>query len=97
MVYIHYCFISENNHKKIIQEFLLRFSFDFQNKITGYRRWQDTQLSLPGRIILYRGADNFNEKYKETCIRGCGTDLYVPLTSFEILRNTSITDNEKFF
>lgn len=69
MTYILYSFISEVNHKKLIQEFLLRFPIDFQKKIMSYRRWQDAQLSLLGRILLYKGVDNFNKKYKETSIK----------------------------
>jgi 4'-phosphopantetheinyl transferase len=52
-----------------MQEFLLKFPINFQNKITSYRRWQDAQLSLLGRILLYRGAANFNKKYKEASIK----------------------------
>lgn len=69
MIYIYYSYISENNHKKLMEEFLLRFPIDFQNKIKSYRRWQDAQLSLLGRILLYRGTDNFNEKYKQNNIK----------------------------
>lgn len=69
MTYIFYSFISENNHKKLMQEFLLRFPLDFQKKIMGYRRWQDAQLSLLGRILLYKGADNFSKKYKKANVK----------------------------
>lgn len=69
MIYIYYSFISENYHKKLMQEFLLRFPIDFQNKIKNYRRWQDAQSSLLGRILLNAGVDNFNVKYKEIDIR----------------------------
>ena len=48
-----------------MKDFLLRFPTDFQKKIAGYRRWQDSQLSLLGRILLYKGAANFNIKSKE--------------------------------
>lgn len=69
MIYIYYSVISENNHKKLMQEFLLRFPIDFQNRITSYRRWQDAQLSILGRILLYRGTDHFDKKYKEISIK----------------------------
>ncbi|REG91603.1 4'-phosphopantetheinyl transferase family protein [Flavobacterium aquicola] len=69
MIYIYYAFISENNHEKLMQEFLLRFPIDFQNKIKSYQRWEDAQLSLLGRILLYRGTDNFNGTYKETSVK----------------------------
>ncbi|WP_245753888.1 4'-phosphopantetheinyl transferase family protein [Myroides guanonis] len=52
-----------------MNEFLLRFPIDFQNKILNYRRWQDAQLSLLGRILLYKATANFNENYKDVSIK----------------------------
>lgn len=69
MIRIYYSFISENNHKKLMQDFLLRFPIDFQNKLTSNLRWQDVQLSLLGRILLYKGVDDFNERYNKTTIK----------------------------
>jgi 4'-phosphopantetheinyl transferase len=69
MIYILYSFISENNHQKLLEDFLLKFSIDFQKKIISFRRWQDAQLSLLGRILLYKGAEKFNEKYNDSSIR----------------------------
>ncbi len=52
-----------------MQEPLLRLPIDFQKKIMNYRRWQDAQLSLLGRILLYKGTDNFDTKYREINIK----------------------------
>jgi len=40
---------------------ILRFSRDFQNKILGYRRWQDAQLSLIGRLLLEHGLQELGQ------------------------------------
>lgn len=69
MIQILYSFISESNHEKLMRESLLRFPIDFQKKITSYLRWEDAQLSLLGRILLERGVNSFNKKYKETSIK----------------------------
>lgn len=39
---------------------LPKFPFDFIEKIKKHKRWQDAQLSLLGRILLFRGI---REKY----------------------------------
>lgn len=38
-----------------MQNELPKFAFDFIEKIKKYKRWQDAQLSLLGRILLFRG------------------------------------------
>tara|TARA_B110000114_G_scaffold179953_1_gene215048 strand:- start:3397 stop:3795 length:399 start_codon:yes stop_codon:yes gene_type:complete len=69
MIYILYSFISENNHQKLLEDFLLKFSIDFQKKVIGFRRWQDAQLSLLGRILLYKGTEKFNKNYNNNIIK----------------------------
>ncbi|MEM6685369.1 MAG: 4'-phosphopantetheinyl transferase superfamily protein [Bacteroidota bacterium] len=56
MIYIYYAFISEKNHGLLLQKFLSNFPLDFQQKILSYRRWQDAQLSLLGRLLLSQGV-----------------------------------------
>jgi 4'-phosphopantetheinyl transferase len=36
---------------------LPKFPADYQDKIKRYRRWQDAQLSLLGRIVLFKGIE----------------------------------------
>lgn len=55
MIYIFYSYISEKNHGLLLQKFLSNFPLDFQQKILSYRRWQDAQLSLLGRLLLNQG------------------------------------------
>ncbi|MFY0631977.1 MAG: 4'-phosphopantetheinyl transferase superfamily protein [Flavobacteriaceae bacterium] len=50
-----YAYISKQNHELILNKFLLDFPLKFQKKIRNYRRWQDSQSSLLGRILLKVG------------------------------------------
>ncbi|MFV8347176.1 4'-phosphopantetheinyl transferase family protein [Flavobacterium sp. ZB4P13] len=49
-----YSKISEHFHENIIEKYLNYFDKDFQRKILSYRRWQDAQLSLIGRVLLLK-------------------------------------------
>ena len=55
-----YSRISEQIHKYVIDNFLHDFDVEFQNKIVKYKRWQDVQLSLIGRILLKKGLSILN-------------------------------------
>lgn len=55
MIYIYHISISEEKHELLLQKFLSSFPLDFQQKIRSYRRWQDAQLSLLGRLLLNHG------------------------------------------
>jgi 4'-phosphopantetheinyl transferase len=68
-VYILYATISEENQENLITYYLPKFSIDFQKKIKRYRRWQDAQLSLLGRIVLHRGIEKFNQFYEDNAIK----------------------------
>jgi 4'-phosphopantetheinyl transferase len=49
---------------------LVKFPTDFQEKIKRYRRWQDAQLSLFGRILLLRGIKEiYNQDYQDNEIQ----------------------------
>ena len=70
MIYIYYAYISEENHENLLENEISRFSFDFQEKIKRYRRWQDAQLSLLGRILLLKGIkENYNQDYQNKKIQ----------------------------
>ncbi|ABQ05116.1 4'-phosphopantetheinyl transferase family protein [Flavobacterium johnsoniae] len=65
MIYIYYSYIAEDNCESLIKNELPKFSSDFQNRIKSYRRWQDAQLSLLGRIILFKAVDHiYNGKFQ---------------------------------
>ncbi len=57
MIYVYYAYQSEENHERLLAEVLPSFPDYYQEKIKRYRRWQDAQLSLLGRILLYKGAE----------------------------------------
>lgn len=56
---ILYTYINEDYHKFLVEKYLNECDVDFKNKILKYRRWQDAQLSLLGRILLRYGLDKF--------------------------------------
>lgn len=55
MIYIYDTYLSEDNHKILLQRELSAFPFDFVERLKRYRRWQDIQLSLLGRVLLFKG------------------------------------------
>lgn len=65
MTKILYAYINEQNHKAILENFLSDFPQDFQTKILKYRRWEDAQLTLIGRLLLKLGLRSFDIEYKE--------------------------------
>jgi len=46
--------LREENHENLLQTELLKFPFSYIKKIKKFRRWQDAQLSLLGRLLLFR-------------------------------------------
>lgn len=68
MVNIFYSYLIEENHESLLKNFLPNFSINYQEKIKRYKRWQDAQLSLLGRILLFNGIkemDMFDFKWDE--------------------------------
>lgn len=62
MIYIYYSYLSEQIHTKLMEEDLPKFPISYQKKIKGFRKWEDAQLSLLGRILLFKGIE---EIYKQ--------------------------------
>ncbi|WP_268225683.1 4'-phosphopantetheinyl transferase family protein [Sinomicrobium oceani] len=60
MIGTYYARISREYHDELIQRFLRDFSKEFQYKILNYRRWQDAQLSLLGRLLLKQGLKDLH-------------------------------------
>jgi 4'-phosphopantetheinyl transferase len=54
-----YSKISEDAHDSIVNQYLNDFDQDFQKKILRYRRWQDSQLSLLGRLMLLKAFEEY--------------------------------------
>ncbi len=64
---ILYTFISEERHQYILDRYINYFSEDFQQDILKYRRWQDAQLSLLGRVLLQKGLKSYYH-IDEVCV-----------------------------
>lgn len=65
MYTLFYSHISRDLHNRFISETLTQFPLNFQSKINRFFRWQDAQLSLVGRLLLYNGLRKFNINCKE--------------------------------
>lgn len=77
MIYIYYTYISEEHHENLMKNELIKFSSNFQEKIKKYRRWQDGQLSLMGRLLLFKGIQEvYNLDYSDKKI--CYTKFNKP-------------------
>jgi len=60
MIHILYAFLSRKDYEISLQDQLKLFSNQFQKKIVQYRRWQDVQSSVYGRLLLMKGmADHY--------------------------------------
>jgi 4'-phosphopantetheinyl transferase len=57
LIHIYYSYLSEENHESLLKNDLPKFEADYQEKIKRYRRWQDAQSSLLGRILLFKGVE----------------------------------------
>ncbi|QYS89919.1 4'-phosphopantetheinyl transferase superfamily protein [Flavobacterium davisii] len=70
MTHIYYAYISEEYHENFLKNELVKFPTVFQEKIKEYRKWQDAQLSLSGRVLLLQGIQevyNLDYSDKEVC------------------------------
>lgn len=54
-----YTFIDEQKHQYLLHEYSKICTEEFNVKILKYRRWQDAQLSLLGRILLKYGLNQY--------------------------------------
>ena len=52
MINIYYAYIHESIHQQLLSTYLHTFPEEFQTKVLKFRRWQDAQLSLLGRLLL---------------------------------------------
>lgn len=63
-VYIFYSKIDEVKHQSLLESNLHFLPEKYQNKLLRYRRWQDAQLSLIGRLLVKKGMSFFNQEIK---------------------------------
>lgn len=60
MIYIYYAYLSEKNHENLLKTNLNKFPKEYQHKIENFRRWQDGQSSILGRLLLYKGIKDLS-------------------------------------
>ncbi|WP_209403889.1 4'-phosphopantetheinyl transferase superfamily protein [Pseudozobellia sp. WGM2] len=64
MTKIFYTYISEENHNQLLNNFLPCFSKELQRDILKYRKWQDVQLSLLGKLLLQLGLKRIHVSFR---------------------------------
>ena len=68
MFVILYSCISKDNHSRLLNDFLRKLPVDFQKNILLYKRWQDVQLRLLGRLLLIKGLERNGEDFDKLTI-----------------------------
>ncbi len=63
MIQVLYSYISKENHEHMMKGIVPIFSDDFQQKVFSYRRWQDAQLSILGRVLVIKGLKKLNKSF----------------------------------
>ncbi len=56
MIWVYISEISGKQHKYLLKKFLVGYPVNFQEKVMKYRRWEDSQRSLLGRLVLENGV-----------------------------------------
>lgn len=65
MTHIYYAQISRDQHGLLMRKYSKSFSDKFMKKLLRYRRWQDAQLSMLGRLLLKYGFEKNNESFSD--------------------------------
>ncbi len=65
MTKIFYSYISKKDHYRLLHDFLPCFSTDMQTAILKFRRWEDVQLSLLGKLLLRYGLEEMGVRFSE--------------------------------
>ena len=69
MIKIYYTYIHENAHQQLLNAYLHSFPQEFQTKVVSYRRWQDAQLSLLGRLLLRHSLKKIGKAHLENGLK----------------------------
>lgn len=84
MIHILHTSIQEAYHPMLMNECLSKFSWEFQKKILRYRRWQDAQLSLLGRLLLKEGMSQTEIEFDDIDLKF--SEYNKPFFKHEIIR-----------
>lgn len=72
-----YSRIQEKQQASLLQNCLGLFSDEIQEKILQFRRWQDIQLTLLGKLLLLEGMSRLNElKLGSLCYTECNKPYF---------------------
>lgn len=52
-------------HSMLLEKYLKKFPPDYQNKVLSFRKWEDAQLSLLGRLLLVYGMNDLDKKFDD--------------------------------
>ncbi len=65
MTRIYYTYINKDRHDKLLLNILSRSPKNYSKKLLKYKRWQDAQLSLLGRLLLEYGLRKFEGNFHQ--------------------------------
>ncbi len=60
-MYILYTELDETKHDALLDKYLGLFTEEYQRRLSRFRRWQDAQLSLLGRLLVREGFTRFQQ------------------------------------
>lgn len=69
MILIQYSLISKDNHKWLLDAHLDSFPYNVQKEILAYKRWEDAQSKLLGRLLLINGLKLINKIFCHSKIK----------------------------
>lgn len=55
MIHLFYTYLNESQHQVLLEKYTSSFPREFQERLLKFRRWQDQQASLLGRVLLENG------------------------------------------
>ncbi|MEL6720521.1 MAG: 4-phosphopantetheinyl transferase, partial [Bacteroidota bacterium] len=64
MIHVLYTYLNETQHEALLKKYTDDCTIDFRQRLLKFRRWQDQQASLLGRVLLKKGI---KELYGKQC------------------------------
>jgi 4'-phosphopantetheinyl transferase len=59
LIHLLYTYLNAERHQTILSTYLAQFPAAYQQKVGRYRRWQNAQASLLGRLLLSKGLARY--------------------------------------
>lgn len=76
MVHVFHTKISKEAHQHLIDHFLGKFASDFQQKVLRYRKWEDAQQTLLGRVLLQLGVQRLGQPFHQIAYSKTGKPYF---------------------